>query len=431
MSFFCWKCQGEISHSENAVDDAALNRMQTIKDHDQTRIQIVPWATVSGRYEIRREVGYSGTYDVRPFRDGCIDYEKNIFVRKDEDAEVAPELELKPFGDLKVSSEPSGAAVYLDGKEVGQTPLSLTGVLVGKRELELRLANYESTTQIIIVEPAMTLQLPLVILPPVAAWTEPSTGMEFVWVPGGCFEMGSNAGNNDETPVHKVCVDGFWMGKYEVTQGQWQKIMGNDPARFKKGSDYPVEYVSWEDCQLFIGKLNGQSGKTFRLPTEAEWEYACRSGGRDEQYAGGDDCDQVAWYRSNSSSSTHAVGGKAANGLGLYDMSGNVWEWCLDWYADNYYSSSPTDNPQGPLSGSLRVNRGGSWDYYSWGLRSSYRSRYLPSSRYISLGFRLVLPGPRRSAVKWSNSDQWNQWHLMWAQWGQTRLKKSGDRIYS
>ncbi len=207
--------------------------------------------------------------------------------------------------------------------------------------------------------------------------------------------MGSNAGCFDEKPVHKVCVDGFWMGKYEVTQGQWQKIMGNNPARFKKGSNYPVEYVSWENCRSFIDKLNGRSLKTFRLPTEAEWEYACRSGGRDEKYAGGNDLGRAAWYSSNSGPSTHAVGGKAANGLGLYDMNGNVWEWCLDWYGKNYYSSSPTNNPQGSSSGSLRVNRGGSWDYTVWGLRSTYRSRYMPSSRYISLGCRLVSPGRR------------------------------------
>lgn len=226
-----------------------------------------------------------------------------------------------------------------------------------------------------------------------SVWTELSTGMEFVWVPGGCFIMGSNAGNLDEKPAHKVCVDGFWMGKYEVTQGQWQQIMGNNPAMFKKGSNYPVEYVSWEDCQLFISKLNSRNRKIFRLPTEAEWEYACRSGGRDEQYAGGNDLDRVAWYSSNSGASTHAVGGKAANGLGLYDMNGNVWEWCLDWYGRNYYSSSPIYNPQGPSSGLLRINRGGSWDYTVWGLRSTYRSRYIPSSCYISLGCRLVCPG--------------------------------------
>jgi len=231
-------------------------------------------------------------------------------------------------------------------------------------------------------------------------WTEPITGMEFVFVPGGCFQMGSNDGNDDEKPVHEVCVDGFWLGKYEVTQGQWQKIMGNNPSYFKEGDNYPVEQVSWRDCQEFIKKLNRRSGSSFRLPTEAEWEYAARSGGKDEKYAGGNDVDRVAWYDSNSGSflrknSTHPVGTKAANGLGLYDMSGNVWEWCSDWYGSDYYGRSQEHNPTGPASGSNRVNRGGGWYGKPGWVRSAGRYRFRPAFRDDYLGFRLVSPGRR------------------------------------
>ena len=129
-----------------------------------------------------------------------------------------------------------------------------------------------------------------------------------------------------------------------------------------KGSNYPVEQVSWDDCQSFIRKLNARSNKTFRLPTEAEWEYASRSGGRDEKYSGGNDVERVAWYNKNSGSSTHAVGGKAANGLGIYDMSGNAREWTDDWYSDTYYADSPYKNPTGPYSGKFKTTRGGGWD---------------------------------------------------------------------
>ena len=234
---------------------------------------------------------------------------------------------------------------------------------------------------------------------PGQTFTEPVTGMEFVWVPGGgCFQMGSNDGDYDEKPVHKVCVDGFWLGKYEVTQGQWQKIMGNNPSKFpkgwfKKGDNYPVEMVSWNDCQEFIKKLNAQSTRKFRLPTEAEWEYAARSGGRDETYAGGNDVDRVSWYDGNSGGSTHHVGGKAPNGLGFYDMSGNVREWCADWYSSDYYEDSPKRNPTGPASGSNRVILGGSWGNGSWRVRSVDRGWYGLADRVNYLGFRLVSPG--------------------------------------
>jgi formylglycine-generating enzyme required for sulfatase activity len=160
--------------------------------------------------------------------------------------------------------------------------------------------------------------------------------------------------------------------------------------------DWPVEQVSWNDAQDYIRKLGAQSGKGFRLPTEAEWEYAARSGGKDEEYAGASDVDAVAWHDGNSGRKTHPVAQKRANGLGLYDMSGNVYEWCQDWYDEEYYRNSPRNNPQGPSSGSYRVARGGSWNYIAGDCRSANRSRDSPGGRYGSLGFRLVLAAGHR-----------------------------------
>lgn len=149
-------------------------------------------------------------------------------------------------------------------------------------------------------------------------FTGPTTGMEFVLMEGGCFQMGSNSGGSDEKPVHEVCVDDFYMGKYEVTQGEYQKLTGSNPSRFK-GTNKPVEQVSWDDAQDYIRKLNSRSKQNYRLRTEAEWEYAARSGGKNETYAGGNNIDAVAWYSSNSGRQTHPVEQKQANGLGLYE----------------------------------------------------------------------------------------------------------------
>ncbi|MCK5542686.1 MAG: formylglycine-generating enzyme family protein [Desulfobacterales bacterium] len=223
-------------------------------------------------------------------------------------------------------------------------------------------------------------------------YTEPVTGMEFVWVEGGCYQMGSNSGSSyqNEKPVHKVCVDGFWMAKYEVTQGQWKDIMGTNPSYFKNcGNDCPVEKVSWNDAKDFIRKLNSRNNVEFRLPTEAEWEYAARSGGKNEKYAGGNNVDNVAWYYSNSGSKTHQVGTKAPNGLGLYDMSGNVWEWCEDVYDKNAYSKHSSNNPLVTSGSNYRVNRGGSWDDGPRDVRAADRCRNTADCRYSHLGFRL------------------------------------------
>jgi formylglycine-generating enzyme required for sulfatase activity len=235
---------------------------------------------------------------------------------------------------------------------------------------------------------------------PGEVWREPSLGMEFVWVPGGCYEMGCGSWtsdcDNDEKPVHTVCVDGFWIGKFEVTQSQWQKLMGDKPSGFKDcGDNCPVEQISWNEAQEFARRFSQGAGYMFRLPTEAEWEYACRSGGKKEKYSGGDTVGAVAWYKDNSGDRPHPVGQKRSNGLGIYDMSGNVWEWCSDWGSSDYSSGSPSprNNPQGPASGTDRVLRGGSWFSAAWDMRSTARNGNFRGVRNYSIGFRLVGSG--------------------------------------
>ena len=194
-----------------------------------------------------------------------------------------------------------------------------------------------------------------------------------------------------EKPMHRVTLtNDYYIGKYEVTQALWQAMMGSNPSRFK-GNNLPVENVSWNDCQDFVSKLNVMTGKKFRLPTEAEWEYAAKGGkkGRGYQYSGSNTLGDVAWYGKNSGHKTHAVGAKQPNELGIYDMTGNVFEWCQDWY--DSYSSSPQTNPIGAASGSYRVIRGGSWGSSAGNCRSSYRFHHTPDYRDGYLGLRLVL----------------------------------------
>ena len=222
--------------------------------------------------------------------------------------------------------------------------------------------------------------------------------IDMVRVEAGTFTMGATremknlwAPFDNEEPTHQVTLtNDYYIGKYEVTQALWKAVMGNNPSGFK-GDNLPVENVSWKDCQKFISKLNSITGKTFRLPTEAEWEYAARGGNKSRgyQYSGSNNLSDVAWYGDNSGNKTHDVVSNQANELGIYDMSGNVYEWCQDRY-DNYSSSSQT-NPTGATTGSNRVERGGSWIFTDWGCRSSYRSYGTPDCRYSFLGLRLVL----------------------------------------
>jgi formylglycine-generating enzyme required for sulfatase activity len=252
---------------------------------------------------------------------------------------------------------------------------------------------------------------------PGAIWRDPRLGMSFVWVPAGCFEMGCGdwmAGCSDsEKPPHKVCLNGFWMGRHEVTQQQWRRLMGNNPSDAKRcGTQCPVEEVSWNEALEFARKLSAKTGYLFRLPTEAEWEYACRSGGKRQIYSGWEAVDALAWYKENADGSPHPVGRKLPNELGIYDMSGNVWEWCLDSFdKDAFLKATRTlGNPvfvndrfmdiygEGYArilsilrkASGYRSVRGGSWGNDADRLRCTDRIRGNPDSRRDWLGFRLV-----------------------------------------
>ena len=234
--------------------------------------------------------------------------------------------------------------------------------------------------------------------------TEPSeqtfrvNGVEFkmIKVEGGTFSMGatseqSSDGYDNEHPVHSVTLSDYYIGETEVTQELWQAVMGSNPSYFKGNNQRPVESVSWNDCQEFIKKLNQLTGKEFRLPTEAEWEYAARGGkySRGYRYSGSNNAYEVAWFARNSGDTTHLVATKEANELGLYDMSGNVWEWCNDWYGR--YQSCFQTNPTGPSKGEYRVLRGGSWDIFVRFVRVSFRIICTPDGRNYNFGLRLAL----------------------------------------
>jgi formylglycine-generating enzyme required for sulfatase activity len=264
-------------------------------------------------------------------------------------------------------------------------------------------------------------------------FTDPITGMVFLRVEGGCFQMGNSFehGHKDEKPIHKVCLNDYYIAKFEVTlhaftqfieetnyqteaereghcwgldkDGRWKNVAGKSwkHLSFSQGGDHPVVCVSWRDAQAFIGWLNHKSSGGFRLLSEAEWEYAARSGGKNRMYAtqtghlnrklanyGADKCcdpDDTDGYLY-----TAPVGSYPANDIGVFDLSGNVWEWTADWYDGKYYSHSPQDNPKGPLKGTYRVIRGGSWSIPKGFSRCSNRREFIPSLRHINVGFRLA-----------------------------------------
>lgn len=218
--------------------------------------------------------------------------------------------------------------------------------------------------------------------------------MTFVWCPAGTFVMGSppdEFGRDEDERQHRVTLSqGFWLAKHEVTQEQWASVMGNNPSTFR-GPQNPVDTVSWDDCQAFIQKLNGQAGISSRLPTESEWEYGCRAG-TTSAYGFGEkrtNVDAYSWFGENGGGTTHPVGKKQANAWGLHDMHGNLWEWCQDWYG--VYPSGAVTDPTGPDTGTARVMRGGSYGGLARRSRSAYRSFETPGRAARFIGFRLLV----------------------------------------
>ncbi|WP_337949518.1 formylglycine-generating enzyme family protein [Prevotella sp.] len=326
---------------------------------------------------------------------------------------------------LTIRYTPSSATVLVDNKMVkGMNGVAQTTLPVGQHSYIVACDGYESeegmvklkasapsNLQITLSKDATatqqsTVSQPIVAQQPVAQTpitngdiisipVKDGISIEMVRVEAGTFTMGATPEMkdpwDDEKPTHQVTLtNDYYIGKYEVTQALWKAVMGKNPSKFK-GDNLPVEQVNWKDCQEFLSKLNNTTGKKFRLPTEAEWEYAARGGkkSRGYQYSGSNNISDVAWYEDNSGSKTHTVGSKQANELGIYDMSGNVWEWCHDWKGS--YSSSSQVNPTGANSGSYRVGRGGSWRHAARGCRSSYRNNSTPDNRNDSLGLRLIL----------------------------------------
>lgn len=226
----------------------------------------------------------------------------------------------------------------------------------------------------------------------VKEYTVGGVTFKMIRVEAGTFRMGSTSGGSSEQPVHSVTISkDYYIGETEVTQELWTAVMGTNPSNFTSDSQLPVEMVSWNDCQTFITKLNSLTGATFRLPTEAEWEFAARGGNKSQgyTYSGSNTIDNVAWYSGNSSSKTHVVKTKSPNELGIYDMSGNVRECCQDWYGS--YSSAAVTDPTGASSGSYRVTRGGGWDYDAANCSCASRVASTPASTLKSRGLRLAM----------------------------------------
>ena len=285
-------------------------------------------------------------------------------------------------GSYTISSTVSGIVSYV----VNGDKLSITAITPGHTTVTVldNVAQESKTLSITVVEPAGT--------------NEPEdvdgADFEMIYVRGGTFKMGATDEQGTdayirEKPVHTVTLNDFKISNIEVTQELWQNVMGSNPSTFTGNLQYPVDNVSWEDCQLFISKLNEKTGKHYRLPTEAEWEYAARGGARSQgyKYAGSNTIGNVAWYSGNASSKTHVVGSTSmANELGIYDMSGNVMEWCQDWYGA--YSEGAQVNPHGPASGSQRIMRGGSWNSAARSCRVSYRIYYAPTATGNQYGLR-------------------------------------------
>jgi len=343
-----------------------------------------------------------GKHTVKAVLEGYEDAEQSVTVEYNKTATVTLRLKGKP-GAIFVSTTPAGAGLVLDGKPVAQkSNFKIENVPHGVHTVRIALTGYDDIEKTVTVAPGKTVTVNEVMKAtpkpePVIAGGSKQSGqlsiMKFVQIPGGSFMMGS-IDYDSEKPVHRVTVQPFKMQTTEVTQAQWVAVMGSNPSwGYGIGDNYPVYNVSWNDCQQFIDRLNRLNpGKGYRLPTEAEWEYACRGGTSTKYYAGdsGSELAQVGWYSGNSERKTNPVGQKTPNAWGLYDMHGNVWEWCQDVYHNSYNGALTDGSVWERPGGNIRIMRGGAWGYGSGFCRSAYRYGGTPEDRNNDYGFRLV-----------------------------------------
>ena len=330
-----------------------------------------------------------GEHTLSLVKQGCAKLEKTFTLKEKEMLSLNEKLESGKI--ITVTTDKEGDEIYVDGTFAGHSPLDVS-IGYGTHTVKA-IRNGKSVEKSFDVrenggESSITFFGNQTI-------TVKGVSFDMVYVEGGSFDMGAtyeqvdNALDN-EKPVHRVTLSGYYIGMYEVTQELWEAVMGSNPS-YHAASQYPVESVSWNDCKEFVSRLSSLTGMIFRLPTEAEWEYAARGGNKSlhYKYSGSDNIDDVAWYWDNSGKKTHAVGTKSPNELGIYDMSGNVWEWCSDRYGD--YSAGAQTNPQGPSAGSDRVLRGGRWGSRARYCRVSNRDYGDPGNSLSRSGLRLVL----------------------------------------
>lgn len=333
-----------------------------------------------------------GNHTLKLTKSGCADWTGNVNVAEGQIAEI--NATLQSGAPVTFTSNVASAQLYLDGVLLG--PANGTyDVAFGSHTAMCRVPGKSDITKTINVSQSGG-DRSVAFAPSRETITVNGVSFDMIMVEGGTFTMGAtseqgNDASDAEKPAHQVTLSDYYIGETEVTQALWQAVMGINPSNFK-GNSNPVESVSWNYCQEFIRKLNSLTGRTFRLPTEAEWEFAARGGNESKgyKYSGSNNIDAVAWYDYNSDSKTHAVKTKSPNELGIYDMTGNVLEWCQDWCEWSYSSNAQT-NPKGPSSGSFRVLRGGSWNYKAWNCRVSHRIGCFPDYGYNYIGLRLVL----------------------------------------
>ncbi len=352
-----------------------------------------------------------GRHSARASLEGYEDASADFTVEFNKASTVHLRLTARP-GALYITSTPEGADISLDDRPTGKkTGAKIENVSAGEHKLTLSLAGYGDVVKKVTVRPGKTETITetmsaipkiepgagsVIARNEVTKQSGPLTGMEFVLIPGGSFMMGSpdnEEGRYDnEGPQHRVTLKPFYMMTTEVTQKMWVEVMGSNPS-YLKGDNLPVEKVSWNDCQEFLKKLNQRDpGKGYRLPTESEWEYACRAGTTTRYYTGNSEQDlaRAGWYLGNSDLKTHPVGQKTPNAWGLYDMHGNIWEWCEDRYHDSYNGAPIDGSAWLTPAGSYRVLRGGCWGNVTEFCRSAYRRSNTPDNRNHSSGFRVV-----------------------------------------